>query len=51
MSPKTLKLLGFIVSIASAGLSVIAGVLDDKKMSRKVAEEVAKQLESKVKGS
>lgn len=41
---KTLKTLGLVVSIAGAALNIASGMIEDKKMSERIAKEVSKQL-------
>lgn len=50
MKPNVMKILGLVLPLASAGLSLAASWLDDKKLDEKVAEKVSEALKQ-VKGS
>lgn len=43
----SLKVLGIIVSVAGAALSVVSGIIEDKKLDKTVAEKVAEALTKK----
>lgn len=47
MNSKAMKILSVALSIGSAAIAVATSVLDDKKLDEKVAETVAKALETK----
>lgn len=51
MNAKMLKVLGIVVSLGAAGLSVAADMIGDKKLDDKVAEKVAEALKNQGKGS
>ena len=44
MSEKGLKWAGIILAIAGGAVSVISGIVSDKKLDNKISKEVSKQL-------
>lgn len=44
MDAKTLRNLGIIVTVASAAISVVSGIISDKQMEAMIKEEVANVL-------
>lgn len=47
MNGKTLKILGAVVAIAGAGISILSGIISDKQLDLKVTEKVALALAEK----
>lgn len=43
-----MKVLGFVVPLASAGLALVTNVLEEKKLDEKVAEKVSEALSNTV---
>lgn len=46
MDAKVIKLASAVLSVASAGVTLAAGFIEDKKLKMEVAEEVAKALKN-----
>ena len=46
-SEKIVKVAGIAVSVIGIGLNLVSGMLDDKKLDIKIAEQVSKHLNKK----